>query len=289
MAKQSVPVPKSKAVAINEDAVRQDIEAGTQLALLQTKAHENAVAMAQQLGYEGELTTGALEDGIRFYQRRSVESCLALGSCLLLLKEMSLHGEFEPRVIALGFSLAGAQRYMQAAAKTAKSPKLGDLSTRVKNMSTFLELLVLDDLVIENLAEMDEFERMSASEVREAARELKAEKEATDKVLADKNAKIDKLSRHIKKATPDQVLLELKKESTTIMHDASGCIKGQLRQALIALNNHGTERGMQDVFMAGLVGQLQAELHALREEFNLPDVSNAADLALAADVAQYAQ
>ena len=41
--------------------------------------------------------------------------------------------------------------------------------------------------------------------------------------------------------------------------------------------------------MAGLVGQLAAECAALREEFNLPDVSNAADLQLAAETAQWAQ
>jgi hypothetical protein len=40
--------------------------------------------------------------------------------------------------------------------------------------------------------------------------------------------------------------------------------------------------------MAGLVGQLQAELNAMREEFNLPDVSSAAQAQLASDVAQWA-
>lgn len=50
---------------------------------------------------------------------------------------------------------------------------------------------------------------------------------------------------------------------------------GGLRQALIALANHGEARGEHHVFMAGLVGQVQAQLDAVREEFNLPDISAA--------------
>ena len=57
--------------------------------------------------------------------------------------------------------------------------------------------------------------------------------------------------------------------------EAEGMVLGRLRHALIALNNHGDERGQQAVFMAGLLGQVQAQLNALREEFNLPDVSAA--------------
>ena len=68
------------------------------------------------------------------------------------------------------------------------------------------------------------------------------------------------------------------------MNDALGAIRGQLRQALIALQNHDEDNG---VFMAGLVGQLQADLNTLRNEFNLPDVSNAADMQVAADMAQW--
>jgi hypothetical protein len=99
--------------------------------------------------------------------------------------------------------------------------------------------------------------------------------------------KNDKLSRHIAKSTPDQVLLELQKESTALMNDALGCVRGQIRQAFIALKNHTDDD--HSLFMAGLVGQLQADLHALREEFNLPDISTAAEQALAADVAQWAR
>jgi hypothetical protein len=60
-----------------------------------------------------------------------------------------------------------------------------------------------------------------------------------------------------------------------------------VRQALIAIND-APDGPNKDVFMASMLGELQAELTALRTEFNLPDVSTAADQALAAEVAQWA-
>jgi hypothetical protein len=115
--------------------------------------------------------------------------------------------------------------------------------------------------------------------------EAKAEKIATEKLLENKNKQLDKLSRHIAKSTPDTVLLELQKETTAFTNDALGCVQGQLRQAFIALKNHSDAD--HTLFMAGLVGQVQAELAALREEFALPDISNAVDQETAAEVEQW--
>lgn len=119
---------------------------------------------------------------------------------------------------------------------------------------------------------------------------LKADATATTELLEKKNARIDKLEREksrIEKLPPDEALLQLQKEATAIMADALGCLRGGLRAALMELNNAGEERGQHSVFMAGLVGQVAAECAALREEFDLPDVSNAADAQLAAEVAQW--
>lgn len=242
--------------------------------------------LAAQLGYEGALTVGTLEDEIRFFQRRTVEAILETGKRLLLLKKLTPHGEFESRVELLGFAYSSAQRFMQAAQKISKSPKLGLLSSQAKNGSAFLELITHDDDVIDSLAEMDDFDRMSASQLRAKVRDMAADREAIARVLANKNTQIDKLSHHIAKSTPDQVHAELLKESTALMNDALGCVRGQIRQSFIALGNHSEDDN--SLFMAGLVGQLQADLNALREEFNLPDISNARDQELAAEVAQWA-
>lgn len=249
-----------------------------------------AKTLATQLGYEGSLTVGALEDEIRFYQRRTVEAILETGKRLLLLKELTPHGEFSQRAELLGFHIKTAQRFMKAASKTSKSDKLSFLSTQVKSSSAFLELVTHDDDALEVLAEMDGVDRMSASELRAALREAKAEGVANQSILDNKNAKIDKLERaqkRIQAAPPNEVLADLQKEATAIMNDALGAVRGGMRQALIALKNHGTDDN--SLFMAGLVGQLQADISALREEFNLPDVSNAAEAQLAAEVAEWSK
>lgn len=254
-------------------------------------AHESALTLAGQLGYEGAVAVGALEDGIRFYQRRTVEAILETGKRLLLLKELTPHGEFISRCELLGFADRTARRFMQAAAKTAKSANLAALSAQVKSASAFLELVTHDDDQLEALKDLDSIDRMSASELRAALREAKAESEATNEVLAKKNAKIDKLEREkklIARLPPEEAWAAVKKEASAIMADALGAIRGNFRQALVALADEGDVGADNTVFMAGLVGQLAAELAALREEFNLPDVSNAADQALMAEVAQWA-
>lgn len=118
--------------------------------------------------------------------------------------------------------------------------------------------------------------------------EAKAETAARDLVIADKNNAADKLRTQLKRiqaAPPDEQLLMLQKEATSLMNDALGCVRGQIRNALIALKNHSDDDN--SLFMAGLVGQLQGDLSALREEFNLPDISSAADAEAAAEVAQW--
>ncbi|KZT11673.1 hypothetical protein A1D30_05535 [Acidovorax sp. GW101-3H11] len=293
MARNTTPAPASKEVIADAIAIGQTMDAANQLAVMSIEANAHAVAMAQKIGYQGAVTVGALEDEIRFYQRRTVEAILETGKRLLVLKELTPHGEFSQRVEMLGFSDRTARRFMQAAVKTSKSANLAVLSTQVKSASAFLELVTHDDDVLENLAEMDDVEKMSASELRAALREAREEKGAVEKVLADKNTAMDKLRAQVKrieKLPPDEQRQSLMKEATAIAHDALGAIRGGVRAALAALSvENGLEVRDLDVFMAGLVGQLQAELAALREEFNLPDVSNAADAALAAEVDQWAK
>ena len=290
MSRNATPAPASKEIEADAFAIGETMDAANQLAALTIEANESARSLAVELGYEGSLAVGALEDEIRFYQRRTVEAILETGKRLLVLKELTPHGEFTQRVEMLGFSGPTARRFMQAAAKTAKSLKLSVLSTQVKSASAFLELVTHDDDVLENLAEMDDVEKMSASQLRIAVRELREEKGAVEKVLSDKNAAMDKLRAQVKRieAQPAEEQLEqTMQEATAITRDAMGAIRGGVRQALKALAD-APEGAGKSVFMAGLVGQIQADLNSLREEFNLPDVSNAADAELAADVAQWA-
>lgn len=287
---KTIEVPDLHDESINQKAV------ASAMVALQVQT-EHASALALHIGYEGALTVGALEDGIRFYQRRSVEALLEVGKRLLLLKEVTPHGEFAERIQELGFAKTTAFRFMQAAAKTAKSSNLGLLATQVKSTSAFLELVTHDDDAdLERLAEMDDIERMSASQVRAALRESRAEHAATQTIADKRQERIDKLERdvlRVQNETADERFIGLQKEATGIAADAQGAVLGGLRQALLALRKHadlhGIAAGEYDTFMAGLVGQVQAQLSAVRDEFNLPDISCAADAQLAAEVAQWAQ
>lgn len=177
-------------------------ELGAEHSLVQA----NVTALADQLGYDGSLTIGALEDEIRFYQRRSVEAMLAVGTRLLLLREMTPHGQFISRIELLGFSSRTAQRFMQAALKTSKSANLALLSGQVTEAGKFLELVTLDDDDLEALAEggtvagltLSEYDKMSASEMR-------ATLKARDKVMADQAKKINDLATQIEK-TPKKAI-----------------------------------------------------------------------------------
>lgn len=297
MARKPTPAPESKLVPVASELIEQDAQAANQLAVLHDQQQATVRAVALQMGYQlpADCTDPDLiQRDIAANMRRSVEACLEVGKGLAVLRAAAGHGNFLARIDVLGIEPRVAQRFMQSASKFSNA-STSTLLKAAGSQSKLFEMLVLDDEQIEELEltgqtgelALDDVSTMSVKELRAAVREARADKEASDKLLADKNAKIDKLSRHIAKATPDDVLLELQKEATATMNDALGGIRGSLRNALIALMHQCQERGGNDVFMAGLVGQLQAELRTLREEFNLPDVSTAADQELAADVAQW--
>jgi len=176
---------------------------------------QRTAMLAVQLGYEGSLSVGALEDEIRFYQRRSVEDVLELGKRLLILKEMTPHGEFTNRIELLGFSTRLAQKFMQAARKFCKSENFSHLKALSSiNQGKFLELVVLDDDEIGELVEggsifdiqLDDIDCMTASELKKALRRAKSDNEAKEVLIQKKDEKINQLDTdltRIKNPTAD--------------------------------------------------------------------------------------
>lgn len=274
-------------------AVVKNIEA-SQVAT--TQAQQAVADLAKRLNYSGSTDPAVLENSALDAIRRMGMTIFELGAYLLLLKAACDHGKFLPTLERLGISATSAQRYMTVALRFSKLPIVGNLEKT--GVVKLVELVALDDEQLGELAELgqtgelalDDVARMGVKELRAKVRGLRGEREADAQLLEKKNAKIDRLEREkslIEKLPPDERLLKLQKEATAIMNDALGCLRGGLRAALVALNNAGDERGQNDVFMAGLVGQVAAECAALREQFDLPDVSNAADAQLAAEVAQW--
>ena len=271
----------------------------TDVVLVQAQHDSHVRAVALQLGYQlpADCTDPDLiQRDISANMRRSVEACLEVGRGLGVLKAACQHGNFIARLDVLGIEVTVAQRFMQASLKFSNTATSRLLSA-AGNQSKLFEMLVLDDDQIEELQltgqtgelKLDDIASMSVKELRANLREARKEKMSVDHRLGNLNTRNQKLEDslfRIQKESTDERLLGLRKEATAIMNDALGAVRGGLRQALVALRDHPGEEP-SSLFMAGLVGQVQYDLSALREEFGLPDVSTAADAQLIAEMAQW--
>ncbi len=174
---------------------------------------QTIVVLATQLSYDGDLSVGALEDGIRLYQRRTIEDLFELGKRLLLLKEQTQHGEFTRRIELLGFDPSLARRLMAATLKFSKQETSPVLKT-VKSQSKLLELIVLDDSEIEVIEQggsigdvsLDTIETMSVRELKKALRDAKADIEAKEQVIKAKDQEKNKiLEENTRLKSPAQI------------------------------------------------------------------------------------
>lgn len=197
--------------------------------------------LATQLGYKGALTVGALEDEIRFYQQRTVEACLELGKRLLLLKEMTPHGEFKQRIAMLNIHERTAQRFMSASLKFSKSDNLSLLKA-VGNQSKLLELLVLDDDEVKVLEEggsigditLDEIETMTASELRKALRDAKADSQAKDNIIKKKDEKLNELDAELTKL---QAPAKVKERAETEQQQLAKSVLEKIQESTLTMHN----------------------------------------------------
>lgn len=193
--------PEIVEVNLDHEQMARDMEAVNALALENSQAAENAKAIAKQLGYEEHLTIGALEDGIRFYQNRTIEACLELGKRLLLLKEITRRGEFHQRIDFLGISDRTARRFMSSTLKFSKRTSMSVLNA-AGTPTKMIELVIFDDDELDALENgetvrgltLDAIEKMTVSELKQALREEKANNEAQARLLSEKNDKIDRLT-----------------------------------------------------------------------------------------------
>lgn len=250
-----------------------------------TEISENAIAVARQVGYDGTLTVGALEDEIRFYQRRTVEGVLELGKRLLVLQELTPHGEFHQRVQMLGFDKSLAHKFMRATIKFSKVESIPLL--KIGTQSKLLELLILDDGEIEALESgetvrgvtLDKIETMSVSELKKALRDANERIEAKDAVIKDKSEKINQQSEQL-------VLLQTKKQSEPAPSADQSLIDARSNLQITAVNLKMTvaSRMMQQIrdlmaldksqaqYAAALVLEVKTELDVLVGDFGLPTV-----------------
>lgn len=177
----------------------------------------NASKVAEMMGYDLPYERERVIQEAQFYMGQSAEAMLEAGRRLILIKENEAeHGEFIQIIEGrLGLPYRTAAQMMQSTVKYLDNPALRSNVRTFAHLgkSKLFELVTLDDDVLIELAEggtianlnLDDIDRMSVRELKAALRETKETAEATEKVLAAKNKKLDQLASELerkKAATP---------------------------------------------------------------------------------------
>lgn len=291
MARKPKPAAEIVEVQVNQEAFSNAVAALNAEGEAAQAARENALALASDLGYEGEMTVTSLENEIRFYQRRSVEAVLELGKRLLLLKELTPHGEFTKRIEGLGMGADLSRRIMAATLKFSKRESNRVLEA-AGTQSKLLELVVLDDAEIEALESgesvrgvtLDKIETMSVRELKAALRESKADLEASREAVARRDEKVRDLEEELNKKRltlipPDKAGEQIRSEASRIAYTAEAEIRGNLRLAFQELEKHAEENHLShEDFMSGIVCQIEQALNQLRGEFGIKDAPDGSEV-----------
>jgi len=251
---------------------------------------EHRLEIMQQFGDGLPYERDRIVHETRFYMAQSAEAMLEAGKRLVILKENEPHGDFinilendlglEPRV---------ARRMMQASVKFLGN---GDQNSKrtaltVLGKTKLYELMVLDDEELDALADggtvagatLDDIDRMTSRELKAALREARETNAAQQRVLADKNEKIDSLSTKLEKKSriqppkPDEEVKKMRAEVTALAVEAESAIAVRLSSAFETLCAYCAENMIDTPrdFMAGLVCQLESTARSLRSTFDLPD------------------
>jgi len=144
-------------------------------------------------------------------------------------------------------------------------------AAKAGDTATLLELA--EDLIVKHSKDKAESDLELAAKDKRIARHL-----AKIKEFEDKEDRWHALPVHAQVA-----------ESTA---EALGLVQGKLRQGFLALQAAHADRGdgsTAELTLAGHLAQLQKLLNDMREEFNLPDVSNAHDAEVIAAAAIWAK
>lgn len=223
----------------------------------------------------------------RFAVRQTMEGMFELGRALIIIKEHTPHGRFaEIAEQEFGLGRRESQRLMNATLRF-MDPKMKQAQSQLMKLgkSKMLELLVEDDDTLLELAEggeingntLDDVDRMTVKELRVALRESRETAEAKDKVIADKNKKVDELAEKLaKKQTGmkepkaedvgSELAMRLSSLEVGIRSDVSR-LKDLFQQMLAHGEAHGFDHRAK---MVGTLNQIILDCETLRESYALP-------------------
>ncbi|WP_338837802.1 DUF3102 domain-containing protein [Citrobacter braakii] len=275
---------KSQPVELVEDAPLTD-----RLSVSLNAMSEHRLEIMQQFGDGLPYERDRIVHETRFYMAQSAEAMLEAGKRLVILKENEPHGDFIDIVESqLSLSKRTAQVMMQASLKYL-SPKLEPKAQALALLgkTKLFELMTEDDEDLVELADggtiagmsLDDIDRMTSRELKAALREARETNAAQQRVLADKNEKIDSLSTKLEKKSriqppkPDEEVKKLRAEVTTLAVEAESAITVRLGSSFETLSAYCAENMIDTPkdFMAGLVCELESAIRNLRYTFELPD------------------
>ncbi|MEG0149193.1 MAG: hypothetical protein RR701_07405 [Comamonas sp.] len=319
MARNATPAPESKEVPANTEVIAAEVDATNQLAVIERNRHEIQTQAEQEKDevFAAGVDLGRLEaldfvatvansailpiyenvkkskawkylrnsksgDGRHFESLD--EFCeVKLGKSYKRLRELTLNRNLIGQEAFEQAERLGLRQVDYNAIKALPAPDQELVRRAVEEAQS-------RDEVLDLLQELAARHAKEKADLNQQLEESAKEHEATAKrleVVTEQKEKAEAKAARIAVMKPDEALADLKTAATRIANDAVGAIQGGVRQALIKLRElpHGTS---QTAFAAGLLGELQAEINALREEFGLPDIASAAERELAAETQAWA-
>lgn len=219
--------------------------------------------------------------------RQTMEGMFELGRVLIILKEHTEHGRFE-QIVKNQFGLGRSEtaRLMRATQRFA-TPQMQKAQAKLMDLgkSKLLELLVEEDVTLIELAEggdinghtLDDIDRMTRNELRAALRESRETAEAKDKVIADKNKKVDELAEKLAKkqtGVREPKAEDVGSELTMQLSSLEVGIRSQvsrLKDLFDQLNAHSKAHGIShQAKMVGALNQIILDCNGIRESYALP-------------------
>lgn len=219
--------------------------------------------------------------------RKTMEGMFELGRALIVLKEHTEHGRFM-HIVKEQFGIGSSESArLIAATQRFATPQMQKAQAKLMDLgkSKLLELLVEEDVTLVGLAEgeevngltLDDVDRMTVRELRTALREAKETAEAKDKVIADKNKKVDELAeklelakKTVKEPAPADVGSELAMNLTSLEVGIRSQVS-RLKEMFEQMSAHGEAHGFDHApAMVGSLNQIIRDCELLREQFALP-------------------
>ena len=218
--------------------------------------------------------------------REAQEAFFEFGRVLVVLKEHMPHGKFQ-ETVKREFNIApqSARRMIQATVKFC-SPQLLKAQPKLLTLgkSKLFELMTEDDEDLQELADggsvngitLDDVDRMTIKELRAALRESRDTAEAKDKIIADKNKKVDELAEKLakkqtgKEPSPEDVGSELTMQLSSLEVAARSDLS-RFAEVFEQMLAHGEANGYDHrPQMVAAINQIIRDAETLRERFTLP-------------------